>query len=152
MKLKLDDRMKGSRPFLPLMRFLQSRMQGLDLSDPELDELADDSDGPPAYPGKDTLDIVVDYLTKVREAAFEHLANRYGADLFASIKRELVVTVPAVWSERAKDQTLKAVSRSNWGAAKISIITEPEAAAIYTLRGMVEGPNRNEVKVRRGLL
>ena len=105
------------------------------------------SDGPPAYPGKETGDIVGDYLSKVRETAYAEMTRRYGDAMFNSMRRELVVTVPAVWSERAKDQTMKAVVKASWAATKVSMVTEPEAAMIYTLRGMREGANKEEVKV-----
>jgi molecular chaperone DnaK (HSP70) len=67
--------------------------------------------------------------------------------MLETLTKDLVVTVPAVWSERAKDQTLKAVTKSKWGASKISLVTEPEAAAIYTLKWMTEGANKEEVKI-----
>ena len=75
------------------------------------------------------------------------LSNQYGEDLFETLTKELVVTVPAVWSERAKDQTLKAVTKAKWAASKISLVTEPEAAAIYTLKWMTEGANKQQVCV-----
>jgi molecular chaperone DnaK (HSP70) len=67
--------------------------------------------------------------------------------MLETLDKQLVVTVPAVWSERAKDQTLKAVTKAKWAASKISLVSEPEAAAIYTLKGMTEGANRAEVRV-----
>jgi molecular chaperone DnaK (HSP70) len=75
------------------------------------------------------------------------LGKQYGEALLETMTKELVITVPAVWSERAKDLTLKAVTGAKWGTDKIALVTEPEAAAIYTLKWMTEGANREEVKV-----
>ncbi|KAK0726065.1 hypothetical protein B0H67DRAFT_480099 [Lasiosphaeris hirsuta] len=144
MKLRLDEKMKGSEQFRLLLAFLTSRMTDLDVS---VDDLLDKPDGPPEYPGKDPVDMVADYLTKVREWTWVEMERTYGAEMFASMRKELVVTVPAVWSERAKDLTLKAVQRAKFDAAKTSMVTEPEAAAIYTLKGMLEGYNKSEIRV-----
>jgi hypothetical protein len=143
MKLKLDEKMKGSRQFQLLLRFLSASMGGL-----SMDDMLDmpDEDGPPEYPGKDPVDVVADYLTLVREHAWKEMGQLYGPTMLDSMNKELVVTVPAVWSERAKDLTIKAVMRANWDA-KISMVTEPEAAAVYTLKGMMEGVSKEDVKV-----
>ena len=146
MKLRLDDKMKGSEQFRHLLAFLSSQMAHLDM---DAADLVNNADRPPEYPGKDPVDMVADYLTKLREAAWVEIEKTYGKEMFASMRKELVVTVPAVWSERAKDLTLKAVQRAHFNAAKVSLVTEPEAAAIYTLKGMREGPNKNDVKVGR---
>lgn len=143
MKLKLDERLKQSKQLKVLLAFLTSNFDGLDLDD--LD--SGDEDGPPAYPGKDPVDLVADYLTEVRKHVWQELATQYGESMFESLRKELVVTVPAVWSERAKDLTLKAVTKAKFDAAKISLVTEPEAAAVYTLKGMTEGASKEDVKV-----
>ncbi|KAK6544698.1 hypothetical protein TWF694_001384 [Orbilia ellipsospora] len=142
MKLKLDEKMKGSDQFRLLLAFLTRGM-----ADVDIDDILDKPSGPPDYPGKDPVDMVADYLSKVRETAWEVLENQYGKVFFASMRKDLIVTVPAVWSERAKDLTLKAVGRAKFEADKISLVTEPEAAAIYTLKGIREGPNRDEIKL-----
>jgi molecular chaperone DnaK (HSP70) len=46
---------------------------------------------------------------------------------------ETILTVPAVWSEKAKSDTIQCAHRAGFGELdKIRIITEPEAAAVYT--------------------
>ena len=144
MKLRLDEQQKGSRELQILMALLTSNFDGLDLDD--LDGLMA-PEALPAHPRKDTVEIVADYLAQVREVAFAEISERYGQAMFQSMRRELIVTVPAVWSERAKDLTLQAVARAEWNADKLSLVTEPEAAAIYTLRHMREGPSKEEVQV-----
>lgn len=143
MKLSLDEHQKKSKQLKLLLAFLSSSLGGLNLSDSD----SEDEDGPPDYPGRGPVDIVGDYLTEVRKHVWGELTRRYGETIFSNLTKELVVTVPAVWSERAKDLTLKAVTKAKFDTEKISLVTEPEAAAIYTLKGMTEGANREEVKV-----
>ncbi|KAF3129560.1 hypothetical protein TWF703_008847 [Orbilia oligospora] len=139
MKLKLDERPAHIRHFLEV---LTRGMAGMDVKDED-----ESSNEPLDHPSKTPVDMVADYLTKVREIAWDVLEQQYGKVLFSSMKKELVVTVPAVWSERAKDLTLRAVNRAEFNASRISLVSEPEAAAIYTLKDMREGPSRDDIKV-----
>ena len=50
---------------------------------------------------------------------------------------EFVLTVPAVWSDSAKDATLKAAEQAGLGNRhELKLISEPEAAAVYTLKAI----------------
>jgi molecular chaperone DnaK (HSP70) len=138
MKLKLDERLKSSKQLKMLLKFLS--IDGVNLDD------SDDEDGPPDYPGKEPVDIVADYLTEIRKHTFLDLQKIYGSAL-QTLTKELVVTVPAVWSERAKDLTVQAVSKANFDVSKFSMVTEPEAAAIYTLKDMKEGSGNDQIQV-----
>jgi len=145
MKLRLDERMKQSKQLKLLLAFLTRGMDDIDLNDLNSDE--EDEDGPPEYPGKSAVEIVADYLSELREHVYMKMTQQYGKALFSSLEKELVVTVPAVWSERAKDQTLKAVTKAKFDATKIALVTEPESAAIYTLKWMSEGANKEDIHV-----
>jgi molecular chaperone DnaK (HSP70) len=140
MKLKLDERLKKSTQLKLLLALLSSNIEGLNLD-------SDDDDGPPDYPGKAPVEIVADYLTEVRKHVWKELGEQFERGLFESLRKELVVTVPAVWSERAKDLTLKAVQQANFMTDEVMLVTEPEAAAVYTLKTMLEGANRNALEV-----
>jgi len=63
---------------------------------------------------------------------------------------ECWITLPAIWSEEAKDATLNAAKKAGFGGRPIDevyTIAEPEAAAIATLK-RYSGPNTlNSVKV-----
>ncbi|KAK6337277.1 hypothetical protein TWF730_002683 [Orbilia blumenaviensis] len=142
MKLKLDEDMSGPGRFRRFLALIARDMVGMDIEDAN-----ETPNEPPEYPGKSTVDMVADYLTKVRETTWDVLEQQYGKVLFSSMKKELVVTVPAVWSERAKNLTLKAVNRAEFNASKIFLLSEPEAAAIYTLKGIREGPSRDDIKI-----
>ncbi|KAH8678766.1 hypothetical protein BGZ60DRAFT_401802 [Tricladium varicosporioides] len=144
MKLKLDERLRKSKQLKMLLAFLRfDGLEGLDLNDSGDDE----DDGPPDYPGKEPVEVVADYLTEVRKHVYTELSGVYNGGLFDSLNKELVVTVPAVWSEKAKDLTLKAVTKAQFNVNKISLVTEPEAAAIYTLMDMKEGPGQDQIQI-----
>jgi molecular chaperone DnaK (HSP70) len=143
MKLKLDERLKKSTQLKLLLALLSSNLEGLNLD-------SDDDDGPPEYPGKAPVEIVADYLTEVRKHVWYELGEQFAGGLFDSLRKELVVTVPAVWSERAKDLTLKSVQKANFMTDQIMLVKETEASAVYTLKTMLEGVNRNALKVSLG--
>ena len=48
--------------------------------------------------------------------------------------KQYVLSVPAVWSDKAKDATLRAAR--NAGISPITLIKEPEAAALFTIKEM----------------
>ena len=55
----------------------------------------------------------------------------------ASTSLEFVLTVPAVWSDAAKNATLQAAEQAGIGSRhNLKLISEPEAAAVYTLQAM----------------
>ncbi|KAJ6098844.1 hypothetical protein N7467_000379 [Penicillium canescens] len=58
---------------------------------------------------------------------------------------ETILTVPAVWSDKAKSDTLQCAHRACFGPLdKIRMITEPEAAAVYTFHQLPD------LSVRKG--
>lgn len=81
------------------------------------------------------MDGVSDYLTQLYKHTMETLTRRYGESFMAITKVQFVLTVPAVWSDSAKHATLQAAERAGMGEmAELMIISEPEAAALYTLK------------------
>lgn len=85
--------------------------------------------------GKDAVSVVTDYLHEIYEHTKKQLVGRYGATFVEDTEIQWVLTVPAIWSDAAKDATLAAARRAKIGPA-LSLISEPEAAAIYTLQAM----------------
>ncbi|KAF1979396.1 actin-like ATPase domain-containing protein [Bimuria novae-zelandiae CBS 107.79] len=89
---------------------------------------------------KKAVDIVIDYLAEVKKHLVKHLDSQYGPELWRTLPITLVVTVPAVWSDAAKHKTLLAVSRAGFNTVHFPQLrrtvtaTEPEAAAIYTIK------------------
>ncbi|KAF1812575.1 actin-like ATPase domain-containing protein [Eremomyces bilateralis CBS 781.70] len=82
-------------------------------------------------------DAVSDYLTQIYKHTVETLTMRYGESFMARTKVEFVLTVPAVWSDAAKAGTLSAAERAGMGSRHdLKLISEPEAAAVYTLKAI----------------
>ncbi|POS78878.1 hypothetical protein DHEL01_v202724 [Diaporthe helianthi] len=86
---------------------------------------------------KTVVDAVSDYLTQIYDHTMDTLTRRYGESFMASTKVDFVLTCPAVWSDYAKNTTLQAAERAGMGAkSSIQMISEPEAAAVYTLKAI----------------
>lgn len=85
-----------------------------------------------AVANKSPLDLAADYLTQV----VSYLHTTYFPDAFPGkfLKKQefdYVVTVPAIWTDKAKDLTRQAAVRAGIPDDDIILITEPEAAALY---------------------
>lgn len=85
--------------------------------------------------GRTVMDAIADYLKKIYEHTMETMTRRYGEGFMKSTKVEFVLTVPALWSDAAKNATLQAAERAGMGSRhELKLISEPEAAAVYTLK------------------
>jgi hypothetical protein len=92
---------------------------------------------PPVY-GAACEKLIVDYLTALRLHALDHLRKRFGVGdaFFTTI--EYIITVPAMWSEKAQNKTKVCAERAGMGDwENIEIVSEPEAAGVYALESMV---------------
>lgn len=91
---------------------------------------------------KQAVDIVADFLMHVKDHLVKNLDERYGTELWKTLPITLVVTVPVVWSDAAKDRTLQAVHQAGFDTSdfpnlkRIVTTTEPEAAAIHTIQSL----------------
>jgi molecular chaperone DnaK (HSP70) len=142
-KLQLDKKAGRPRELQMLLALLSNDFGAIDLNE------NDDEEGPPAYPGKEPKDIVTDYLTGVKNHVFRSMKRTFGAALFDSCLLDVVITVPAVWSDKAKDLTFQAVANAGFVGDKerIKMVTEPEAAATYTLKSLKAGAGGDDFKV-----
>ncbi|KAH8676467.1 hypothetical protein BGZ60DRAFT_556052 [Tricladium varicosporioides] len=99
----------------------------------------DQSNGQALAYSKTPEDIVADYLSEIREYLVKHLQLKYLA-AFTTLVIDLVVSVPAVWSDRAKNRTCHAVRKAGFdnshfpGLRYTFLMSEPEAAALYAAR------------------
>ncbi|GKZ72046.1 hypothetical protein AnigIFM50267_008098 [Aspergillus niger] len=81
-----------------------------------------------------TEDVVTDYLRCLREHAVDTLKLKLGSSM-NSTGLEFVITVPAIWPDKAKMTTMVCAEKAGFGeASAVCIISEPEAAAIHSLR------------------
>jgi molecular chaperone DnaK (HSP70) len=86
---------------------------------------------------KTVMEAVSDYLAQIYKHTMETLTRRYGETFMSLTKVQFVLTVPAVWSDSAKDATLKAAEKAGMGKRhELQLISEPEAAAVYTLKAI----------------
>ncbi|PWW76338.1 actin-like ATPase domain-containing protein [Tuber magnatum] len=85
--------------------------------------------------GKKPVDVVADYLSELYKCTIEHLEKSLGKDVVEVSPLDFVLTVPAVWSDAAKNLTLQAAECAGFGRQKsIRLISEPEAAAVCCLK------------------
>src|SRR5690606_23703280 len=109
---------------------------------------------------KKPIDIVTDYLTALKNYTMLTLERRFGKEwlhgdeMEGTVPRrvEFVLTVPAVWSDKARQLTLEAAVKAGLGfypgtapqelkganTGLLRLSTEPEGAAEYALRTMGE--------------
>jgi molecular chaperone DnaK (HSP70) len=99
---------------------------------------------------REPVDIVADFLAQVKIHLIKNLDNKFGEELWRTLNITLVVTVPAVWSDVAKHRTLQAIDKAGFNVSQfpqlktpILVTTEPEAAALYTMRTL-RGTAQNE--------
>ncbi|TGO63683.1 hypothetical protein BCON_0011g00230 [Botryotinia convoluta] len=86
--------------------------------------------------GKPAVDVAADYIEAIYKHALEKIEGKVPAEYLRICQKQFVLSVPAVWSDKAKDTTLKAAKKA--GIHPITLIKEPEAAALYTLHTMVD--------------
>lgn len=94
--------------------------------------------------GKSAEEAIADYLSLIFAKAKEELVRRFGTQMVSSTPLEINLTVPAIWSDAAKDATLRAAGKAGMGS-DLHMISEPEAAAIYALTSMVQDSNMLQV-------
>ncbi|KAI2828403.1 hypothetical protein CBS11852_10300 [Aspergillus niger] len=75
------------------------------------------------------------YLTGLVDHTKKILQRRFGRAA-EQMEMQYVLTVPAIWSDKAKDATLKAASRAKIPQKDITLVSEPEAAALYCLNAI----------------
>lgn len=104
-------------------------------------------------PGKSAVDLCADYLSEVAAFAYTSLAKRVSLEILQVTPLDFWFTVPAVWSDRAKHDTLQAARRAAKKASlrahpdsRVFLIREPEAAAIATLSNLTQGGVNQQVK------
>ncbi|KEF53944.1 uncharacterized protein A1O9_09739 [Exophiala aquamarina CBS 119918] len=82
--------------------------------------------------GKPAHEVAADYIKSIYEHALGRIASKVPENYLENdVQKRFVISVPAVWSDRAKDLTLRAAKLA--GIYPATLIKEPEAAAMYTL-------------------
>lgn len=89
--------------------------------------------------GKIPIDIVADYLKLLWDHAEEKIKQAIGKTAFDTLTLHIVVTIPAIWKGYAQQSTEQAIrkagmlGRRSAGPTQLSVVTEPEAAALSTI-------------------
>jgi len=99
--------------------------------------LANDYPSPTALPrvfGPECERLVVDYLTSLRKHAESYFRIQFDPMIFHTTPREYIITVPAIWTDRA--QYITRICAEQAGMGHLQIISEPEAAGIFALDTM----------------
>ena len=86
----------------------------------------------PQLPHKSAVDVTSDYLKSIVQYVLtDQLPRNYGQEFLLNQNISYITTVPAVWSEKAKELTRQAGVDAGIPRNRITLITEPEAAAYY---------------------
>jgi molecular chaperone DnaK (HSP70) len=117
--------------------------------DPELKAAIDEGHLrlPPNVPAQR---VVADFLGHVYKHVEAKLVKELGQDVFDSTPMDCWLTVPAVWSDKAQAITKAAATTAGFALRTgdtISVIPEPEAAAIAVLRSMARSESLNRINV-----
>ncbi|KAJ8060112.1 hypothetical protein OCU04_011722 [Sclerotinia nivalis] len=106
-------------------------------------------------PFRDAAGVCEDFLTEVYAHVSRTLREQMTDLTFENTPMECWVTLPAVWSEEAKDATLKAAKNAGFGKRpgdEIYTIAEPEAAAIATLKEYAKSDALNPISCDENIL
>jgi len=83
-------------------------------------------------PNKKPYNYVEDFLTEIRDYVVNvALPKDFGQAFLTSVSIRYVLTVPAIWSDKAKDMTQRAAVSAGIPSSRLTLVTEPEAAALY---------------------
>ena len=86
----------------------------------------------PLLPEKKAVDFTADYLSAVCDYILKvRLPTVFDERFLERQQISYVITVPAIWSEKAKELTRRAAYKAGIQRRRLILITEPEAAALY---------------------
>lgn len=85
---------------------------------------------------KTAQEVVADYLKLLWDYTIDDI-RKFHPDYKDIFSLRVVLTVPAIWSHRAKEKTLQAAKIAGM-PGEIKLVTEPEAAALATLKDKAE--------------
>jgi len=102
---------------------------------------------------RDPEGVCEDFLREVYLHTIEYLRRKITSEVLDITPMDCWLTLPATWSDRAKEATKAAAKRAGFGSrpgdGQLLTITEPEAAALYALKHYEPGESLNPIKVSR---
>jgi len=99
---------------------------------------------------RDAAGVCEDYLREVYKHVSSKLRQQMTDLTFEKTPMECWVTLAAIWSDEAKDSTLRAAKNAGFGSRpkdEVYTISEPEAAAIATLSRFAQPGAMNPLQV-----
>ncbi|EFY98456.2 Hsp70 family protein [Metarhizium robertsii ARSEF 23] len=81
---------------------------------------------------KQPVEIAADFMGAIYKHALDEISKTVPKAYMDLCSKEFVLSVPAVWSDAAKNATLLAAKRA--GIHPVTLIKEPEAAALHTVK------------------
>ncbi|KAF4439111.1 hypothetical protein F53441_12662 [Fusarium austroafricanum] len=79
---------------------------------------------------KDVVDVAADFLEAMYKHAMKKIQSKVRRGYLELCEKSFVLSVPAVWSDKAMESTIQAAKKA--GIHPVTLIKEPEAAALYT--------------------
>ncbi|WPH02104.1 hsp70-like protein [Acrodontium crateriforme] len=104
---------------------------------------------------KTAENVCEDYLRHLHTYFMTRLERTIDKAILAVTPMDFWLTVPAVWSDQAQNSTRDAAQRAGFGTRRgdtISVITEPEAAALAALKRSMRPGELNPPKAGENLL
>ncbi|KAF5227885.1 hypothetical protein FAUST_11470 [Fusarium austroamericanum] len=92
--------------------------------------------------GKQPVAIIASFLRRLWDHSVESIRRAIGADLLELSKFQVVITLPAIWPPYAQNRMKQAAQQSGIlderpaGTTLLQFISEPEAAALATIKDM----------------
>jgi molecular chaperone DnaK (HSP70) len=84
---------------------------------------------------RSAIQLCTDYLKELRKQIWKSLENSISAAALKTFRVDWVITVPAIWSDKARSDTLQCAREAGIGSGnRLTIISEPEAAAAYAFQ------------------
>ncbi|KAL2181474.1 uncharacterized protein P884DRAFT_281709 [Thermothelomyces heterothallicus CBS 202.75] len=105
--------------------------------------------------GKDAQMVCQDFLTEVYRFVIHNLKMRITPEVFDMTPMECYLTVPAIWTDKARTATWEAAKAAGFGSRPfdtIRMVPEPEAAAVAALRKDLRPGSVNAVKTGDNVL
>jgi molecular chaperone DnaK (HSP70) len=87
----------------------------------------------PSLPQKTPVQFTADFLDMLHKYLKDDFLSktRYGKRFYSNLHFSYALTVPAIWSDKAKELTRQAALQAGIPDDRLTLITEPEAAAVY---------------------
>ncbi|KAH7316965.1 putative hsp70 protein [Stachybotrys elegans] len=83
---------------------------------------------------KPPVHVAADFIGAIYQHALSEISKQVPAEYLAMCQKHFVLSVPAVWSDTAKNATMEAAEQA--GLYPVTLIKEPEAAALYTIHSL----------------